>query len=216
MHKSASQKDNLNALKLLRENGIYTEAGFIWFDDMTTISELRENCDLMIADDWMVTKTFSEMYAVRGTAFANRLLAEKKIDDDTSILGNYPYRISNEKARVVYSVLRKHWEGPYAYLYDMASNPVKSFLALSDDEYGSFHTFYVEVHKKELLFVDDLLGVLEEGGSAEDANRLLGQYTERSFEWYEDFDLRLRAHYLLSGLRYNVVRNPFRERMPIL
>lgn len=95
MHKLASLKDNERAINIFKKLGHYMQAGFILFDNKTTMQELTENLEFLTKNIHLVSKgIFSEMYAAVGTSFTNKNIKSSK----EKFCANNLYLIEEEKA----------------------------------------------------------------------------------------------------------------------
>ena len=146
MGKLASLEDNFNALKCFREHGYYVQAGFILFDNKTTLDELKENCSFMRDNVDLVTKgIFSEMFAAEGTDFTNNLGDEK----GNPFSSNRLYEIEDENARKVYIILKK-WQSNHIEIYDKVIDPISAPKAIELYRMKKYHELMMQM--KEVDF----------------------------------------------------------------
>ncbi len=158
MNKGANLQQNLNALDLFKKYHIYVQAGQILFDPETTLQELNENYQYMKKYDWIISKgVFTEMFAAEGTSFTKLIDKKHWKTSNTHQMGNYKYRIIDEKVNNAHDALKK-WHILHMGLYDKAIDPLTSPKALSKEELKIFYDIYMKIRHKNLEIMG---GVLE-------------------------------------------------------
>lgn len=202
MAKLASIKDNERALKIFKKNNIYVQAGFILFDDKTTIKELEENYKFLKKYVWMVSKgIFSEMYAAVGTVFTKNANLESK----NKFSSNNLYLVKNEDSLKVYNYLKK-WQLHHSKVYDMVIDPISAPKAIAVSKMKKYYKLMIKMKKIDLAFMKDVLRVVKEGGALES----LYQAYERKYKTsFEKINKKAEEFYLQDGLLYDANINGF-------
>ncbi|WP_425756280.1 B12-binding domain-containing radical SAM protein [Ihubacter sp. rT4E-8] len=194
---------NQCALDIFKQKGIYVQAGFILFDDLTTMSELRTNLIYLKKNMWIVMKgIFSEIFAAEGTAYSNYLLKSGKITGKK--YGNYTYSISDSKASIVYSYL-KRWHLLQEEFYDKLIDPISAPKALTPLQYKMFFELYLQVHQNDVAFFEQVLDCVETGDSMLKCDQMI---LLRKESLNKDFD-KVNHLYDLVGLEYSAKYNIF-------
>lgn len=155
MAKKSNVTRNQRALDIFSKYDIYVQAGFIMFDDVTTINELWENLSFLKKNMQIITKgIFTEMYAAEGTPYARKLLKEN--GHLQKRYGNYMYKIKNIKTQKVYTYLKK-WHIQLAEFYDKLIDPISAPKALKFEEYRLFYDLYYNFHQLDVGFFEFVL-----------------------------------------------------------
>lgn len=209
MGKSAKLEDNLKALTIFEKHGIYVQAGHILFDHGTTIDELEENYQFLLAYKWTILKgIFTEMYAADGTPFTKLLENKSMLAPDKNGLGNNQYEVQDPRARIVYKAL-KMWHKSHIGIYDMTIDAISAPKALSKEELALFHPLCVELREKDLEVMREILDQVHEGLLEEDVLELTHAKIESSRDWYDRFQKKVLQAYDRTGLVYDADKNPF-------
>lgn len=208
MNKGANLQQNLNALDLLKKYHIYVQAGQILFDPETTLQELNENYQYMKKYDWIISKgVFTEMFAAEGTSFTKLIDKKHWKTSNTHQMGNYKYRIIDEKVNNAHDALKK-WHISHMGLYDKAIDPLTSPKALSKEELKIFYDIYMKIRHKDLEIMG---GVLErvENHDREMLMSYIEQANIQNSEFYKNINKEVSQAYKLCNLQYDAKINPF-------
>ncbi|MBI5220656.1 MAG: hypothetical protein HY978_02360 [Candidatus Liptonbacteria bacterium] len=166
MKKSATLQDNVNALAMLQQHRVYVQMGMILFDQVTTMTELRENHSFLSSLNWPVTKgIFTEMYAAEGTPFSELLSAQGRVLD--SNFGNRQYRREHPRVEEVYRALRA-WHQSHCQIYDHAINPISAPKAIPSAGYDEYRGLCIRLHRWDVEFFGDVLDLVERSTGAID------------------------------------------------
>lgn len=197
MKKQASLSDNETALNIFKKNDIYVQAGFILFDDNTTINELEENFQFLERYIWLVTKgIFSEMYAAEGTQFTKNL----QIKNSNKYASNNIYKVKDLKARIVYDALKK-WQLHHSKIYDMVIDPISAPKDIPINEMKKYYDLMIEMKKVDLLYMREVLDCVNEDIDVEGVfekylqryNSVFQKIYETVIEYYENDKLNYDA-----------------------
>lgn len=181
MAKRASVQDNKKALAIFKKNKIYVQAGFILFDNKTTLMELNENYKFLKKYKWLISKgIFSEMFAASGTIFTKQLSSNSK-----SIASNYAYIVENEESRKVYTYLKK-WQARHSKVYDMVIDPISAPKDLDIREMKKYHTLMVKMKKIDLKFMKMCLDFAHSNKDFELLYKFFCQKYDRQFNNIRD------------------------------
>lgn len=203
MGKRANSVINQCALDIFKKKGIYVQAGFILFDDLTTMSELRTNLIHLKRNMWIIMKgIFSEMFAAEGTTYSNYLLKNGKVTGKK--YGNYTYFINDPKTSMVYSYL-KRWHLLQEEFYDKLIDPISAPKALTPLQYEMFYKLYLQVHQNDVAFFELVLNCVETGDSMLKCEQMI---LSRKESLNEDCD-KVNYLYDLAELEYSAKYNIF-------
>lgn len=197
--KRASFEDNEHALSVFKNNKILVQAGFMLFDDRTSINELKENLRFLKKHDEIIIKgIFSETYAAEGTVFGKYI--KRKYGNFTyKKNGNYQYPIIDTDARKVYKIL-KNYQIKNSWLYDKLIDPISAPKALkSINEYYKFYDLYKIVHNLDLNFFEL---VLEEYNKVTDIDKFVDTFLNQSRVFQEDINYNLNKLYKNNNLNF--------------
>jgi len=202
MGKLASLEDNFNALKCFRQHGYYVQAGFILFDDKTTLDEIKANYSFMSDNVDLVTKgIFSEMFAAEGTEFTNNLGDEK----GNQFSSNRLYEIENENARKVYIYLKK-WQSNHIEIYDKVIDPISAPKAIELHRMKKYHRLMMRMKEVDLMFMQDLTMQVECSG---DLDAIYNSYLQRYAAFFKGCKIKVDRFYQEDGLQYDADTNKF-------
>lgn len=202
MHKLASIKDNERAINVFKKLGLYMQAGFILFDNKTTIQELNENLKFLTKNIDLVSKgIFSEMYAAVGTTFTNKNAKNLK----EKFCANNLYLIEDEKARQVYENLKK-WQRHHSKVYDMVIDPISAPKAIPVEEMKKYHKLMVMMKKVDLAFMKDTIVCVSEEKNVED---VYNNYEKKYSRFFNDIFATVNELYKKDGLIYDANINGF-------
>lgn len=209
MGKSANLEQNVKALEVFKKHGMYVQAGHILFDHSTTMDELEENYEFMNRFIWTISKgIFTEMYAAEGTPFTKRLQNIGILDRDKNGLGNNKYTVLNEDSRKVYYSLRA-WQKSHSRIYDMTIDPISAPKALDEHELQLFHPLCIELRKKDLVFMRNVLDMVHESIGEKEIMLFTQQEIIDTQSWYEKFAEKVNKVYEKTNLKYDADDNPF-------
>ena len=206
MGKSATVHDNLTALALLKEYGIYVQMGMILFDHMTNIGELEENYNFLTTHDWVVTKgIFTEMFAAQGTPFTRNLLKKDllKVGLDNQ---NYSFDVQDSTARRVHHLL-KEWHRAHAQTYDWVIDSISAPKVLPDEGYKEVHILCRELLHLDLMFFRTVLDFVKTDQKGDE--RLLAEEISTHAHQYITIRNATDGIYRTYDLVYDGILNPF-------
>lgn len=208
MNKSAQIDSNKNALDIFKKYNILVQAGFILFDDKTTLDELKENYIFLREYNEIVIKgIFSEMFAANGTIFTKRLENQGKIKM-VEIYENNKYEITDEKVKMLYNYI-KRWHKIHMRVYDKIVDPISTPKAISIKSQSNFYDIYMSIKDIDISFLGCIIELVEKG------------YNKVNIEnWFVEYDLKTRQKYVIAndmsnklyddlGLNYDATLNPF-------
>jgi tRNA A37 methylthiotransferase MiaB len=202
MGKLASLKDNSNALECFRQFDYYVQAGFILFDDKTTLNELKENYVFMDKHIDLVTKgIFSEMFAAEGTNFTNNLRNKVKKKFSSNTL----YELENESVRKVHTYLRK-WQSNHIRIYDKLIDPISTPKAIELNRMKKYHELMMKMKKIDLSFMQCIIEQVECSG---DLDALLHSYLREYAPFFEECMVKVNHYYQEDELQYDADINKF-------
>jgi radical SAM superfamily enzyme YgiQ (UPF0313 family) len=202
MGKLASIRDNHYAIDCFRKNGYYVQAGFILFDDKTTMQELKENHAFLSENIDLVSKgIFSEMFAAEGTAFTDRL----KLGDSETLASNRLYQVQDMNARKVYDHL-KRWQAQHSKIYDKVIDPISAPKAIPVSNMRKYHELMMLMKKVDLRYMKDLISEVEGNG---DIESLFNEYTQKFTPLFENCKTSVDDYYISDGLQYDADINQF-------
>lgn len=203
MAKKSNVESNQNALDIFSKYTIYVQAGFILFDDATTMEELWENLLFLKRNKQIITKgIFTEMYAAEGTPYSKKLLNENSSLQKK--YGNYIYELKDSKVQKVYVYL-KRWHMQLAEFYDKLIDPISAPKALMPNEYKLFYSLYCNVHQVDLNFFENVLRSVD---SNSDEEVIFNLIKERSVTLLEDMK-KVNKLYDTVNLKYDASYNIF-------
>lgn len=210
MHKYENASNNQQALDIFEKNNILVQAGFILFDDMTTMKELRENLEFLKKNKKIIIKgIFSEMYAAEGSDYANYII--NKYPDCVRKNGNYVYEIQDLFARKVYYLL-KIYQRKNCLFYDKLIDPISAPKALNDiNEYFKIYNLYLEVHKIDLDYFEYILNLVNEDSTIDENQfeKICDNYILSNKEKIENINNRLSEIYLDNKLEFSATISRF-------
>ena len=207
MAKGASIQQNCDALDLFKKHDFYVQAGQILFDPYTTVFELQENYEYMRKYDWVISKgIFTEMFAATGTAFQRRVVHDNITTNTNPLLGNYNYRVLDNKARIVYNAL-KCWHTAHMAFYDKAIDPLTSPKALNKDEMSDFYQEYLKIRHIDLDVMGKVLDLISR--SADNVMNFVETALIKYAKFFEHQEQQIDKLYQKSKLTYNANVNPF-------
>ena len=202
MAKRASVEDNEKALKIFKDNDIYVQAGFILFDDKTTIQELEENYEFLSRYIWLVTKgIFSEMYAAVGTQFTKNA----KLENDNKYFSNNIYLVKDLNARKVYDSL-KAWQLHHSKIYDMVIDPISAPKDIPIKDMKKYYDLMIQMKKIDLLYMREILDCVQKNSNTQN---VLTKYCEKYDEQFKEIYEIVVRYYNEDGLEYDADINGF-------
>lgn len=202
MAKLASIEDNERALQIFKDNGIYVQAGFILFDNKTTMNELKENYHFMNKHKWLVSKgIFSEMFAAVGTQFTK----SAGLENDNKFASNNIYQIEDDDARQVYTYM-KRWQAHHSKVYDMVIDPISAPKAIPVPDMKKYYDLMIQMKTIDLDFMKELLECVEHNQNPEELYTL---YEQKYTKLMQDIMQKVGEYYMLDGLEYNAGTNGF-------
>ena len=208
MAKSASIADNLAALEMLEQNGIYVQMGMILFDPETTMDELRENLEFLKSHRWPVTKgIFTEMFAAEGTAFTRKLHSRGMLSQSTQTQ-NYVYTVQDHQAQRVYAML-KAWHRSHSVVYDWVIDSLTAPKVLPDVGYSKVHSLVQRLQTLDLLFFEHALERASSTAHEDTDIEYVRNAIIRLQRAFTEIEAAINILYAAYGLTYNAVPNPF-------
>ena len=209
MNKQASLRQNLDALAIFKQYGMYVTVGYILFDHLTTIDELWQNLEGMRQHRWTICKgVFSEMFAAEGTSYSKLLARRGLLQVDSSGLGNHQYQVADPAARAVYHAL-KRWHRSYMPLNDKLLEPLIHPKQLDPWELELFYSLYRTLRGRDFDLLERLLMLAEAGASGPSLLEFVDSEIASTLAWRTDFDARVDHAYARTHLVYAADPNPF-------
>jgi radical SAM superfamily enzyme YgiQ (UPF0313 family) len=204
MGKSASPEDNLEALEMLTQNGIYVTMGMILFDPDTTMDELWTNLEFLKSHPWPVTKgVFTEMYAAQGTPFTSKLDRRGLLSPTD---GTNSYDIRDQQARRAYSLL-KRWHRSHCDTYDWVIDSLTAPKVLPDEGYDGTYALYQRLRELDLWFFSKALNHVVGNPGGDDEVSM--ESTESTSDNFASIAKEIGSLYALYGLKREATPNPF-------
>jgi radical SAM superfamily enzyme YgiQ (UPF0313 family) len=197
-NKNTTVEENLRAVKILEDLGIYVQMGFILIDPWVTIEEMEEEVEFLERTRWVVTKGIcTSLFAAEGTPITEQI--KESVEGLRKEGSNYIYEVQNPKAREVHEALRL-WSRSNSEIYDRAIDPISAPKAIPDEYYKEFHELCVQLKDRDIQIFSDLIRL-----SKEDVE--LGPYINQTIIDVEEENARISERieklYALSGLKYN-------------
>lgn len=153
--KGTTVKQNLIALKILRDNNIYVQMGHIMFDPFTTISEIKRELFFLEKNKFAITKGIcTELFAAEGTKITERIKSESKISGKNGT--NYQYKILNPESRKFFMAL-KIWSNNNSELYNKTIDPISSPKNIPLIAYRQFHKECISLKEMDIYVAKKLL-----------------------------------------------------------
>jgi len=209
MGKMATVENNFNALKIFKDNNIYVQAGYILFDNKTTINELKENCIFLSDNVHLISKgIFSEMFAAEGTEFTNAL----GIENNAKFSSNKLYKVNDPLSRIVHFYLKK-WQSNHADVYDKVIDPISAPKALPSDSMLKYHDLMVSMKKIDIKFMSELIECVE---TNKDPNVLYASYFKKYNSFFTMCSEIVNKYYEDDGINYDADENSFVKHMHTL
>jgi len=201
MGKIANPEQNKKALDILKKHNVYVQMGFILFDYGTTLSELRENHEMMNKYSWTISRgVFSEMFAGKGIPYTE-LLCKKGIIKGDKHLMNYSYEIQDNKAKMVHKAL-KDWHVSHMRMYNMVIEPINKPRILSDAGVAAFYNLYLDIRQRDLDFMKDVLDIVENDKSSQYLNNFVCTSIEKCSQWFKEYNDKIEELFALEGIPY--------------
>lgn len=203
-NKNTTVEQNLEAVKILEELGIYVQMGFILIDPWITVEELEEEVTFLEKTRWVVTKGIcTSLFAAEGTPVTEDM--KKNIKGLRKEGANYLYEVQDPKARAIHEALRL-WSRANSEIYDKAIDPISAPKAIDYEYYGKFHEICVELKDRDIQVLKELIELSNKGASLDVyISSRLEQVREDNIEIEE----RIDKLYVLSGLQYNSNKNKY-------
>ncbi len=202
MAKLASLEDNEKALKIFKNHDIYVQAGFILFDNKTTIKELEENYKFLRTHIDLVSKgIFSEMYAAVGTQFTKNV----KNESFDKFASNNLYLVEDKSARVVYNYMKK-WQHHHSHTYDMVIDPISAPKDIPVNEMKKYHKLMIIMKSIDLDFMRDILGCVKNN---ENPEVIYNFYVKKYDNIFSSIENQVNIYYYNDGLNYDAYENSF-------
>ncbi|MFA4818777.1 MAG: radical SAM protein [Patescibacteria group bacterium] len=210
MNKSSSLEQNLNALAMLEENGIYVVMNLILFDHSTTWSELKENLFYLNKFSWPVIKgLFTEMYAAEGTAYSRLLKKRGELLPNSNFM-NRQYNLVNHDVGVIYTCLKK-WHKSHSAVYDHAINVIAAPKNLPDYGYQKYFRVYRPLYDLDLQFFAKLISLLEQSAHKQlpQALEFTNNFITNTKQIFATVEGEVTDLDLDFGISYQAESNPF-------
>ncbi len=202
MGKLASLEDNKRALAIFKDNNIYVQAGFILFDDQTTIKELEENYEFLKDNLWLVSKgIFSEMFAAAGTAFTKKA----KLESKDKYFANNLYKVKDEKARMVYDAMKK-WQANHAKTYDMVIDPISAPKDIPVENMEKYYKLMLVMKQIDLEFMGAILSAVN---SEKNWQEVYDEFFAKYTDVFVDINKTALEYNQQEGLNYDAEENGF-------
>lgn len=209
MAKGASVEQNCTALDLFKKHNFYVQAGQILFDPYTTLDELQENYEYMRKYDWIISKgVFTEMFAATGTSFQQKVSQNHIATSENPFLGNYNYRILDDKAMIAYDAL-KRWHTVHMAFYDKAIDPLTSPKALTRKEMEDFYAEYLKIRLLDLDVMCRILDLVDSNARAPIVANFVEKAIENNKLFFHKQETKTDELYRKARLRYKATTNPF-------
>lgn len=209
MAKGASVEQNCMALDLFKKHDFYVQAGQILFDPYTTLVELQENYEYMRKYDWIISKgVFTEMFAATGTAFQQKVSRNNIVTSENPVLGNYNYRILDDRAKIAYDAL-KRWHTVHMAFYDKAIDPLTSPKALTKSEMADFYAEYLKIRQLDLDIMCKILDLVDSNASATTVASFVEKSIENNRRFFYKQESKTDELYRKAHLQYKAAANPF-------
>ncbi|MDR0404997.1 MAG: B12-binding domain-containing radical SAM protein [Oscillospiraceae bacterium] len=201
MGKIANPEQNKKALDIFKKHDVYVQMGHILFDYGTTLSELKENYEMMSKYSWTICRgVFSEMFAAKGTPYTQLLYKKGLIKGDIRLM-NYYYEIKDVQAKMVYDAL-KEWHISHMRMYNMVIEPINKPRVLSDEGLATFYNLYLDIRKQDLDFMGKVINIVEKGESPEYLNYFIKTSIEKTSLWFNDYNDKVEELFVLEGISY--------------
>lgn len=208
MNKSAKLKSNKNALEIFKKYDILVQAGFILFDDKTTLDEIKENYIFLKEHDEIIIKgIFSEMFAANGTIFTKRLEKESKIKS-VEIYENNKYDITDKKVKILYDYI-KRWHKLHMRIYDKIVDPISTPKAISSKYAKEFYDVYMSIKNIDISFLGTIISLVEKGYDVGKIENFFVEYDLNTRDKYIVASNKADLLYEYVGLKYDAKLNPF-------
>ena len=209
--KHADVETNHYSMGTLLELGYLVQAGFILFDNATSLEELCMNFDALNKYRTAVFRgIYSEMFAAPGTSFTRSLQRRQMISFSSN--GNATYLVEDPMAETIRGSLRR-WQKEYGTLADRITDPISSPKALCAAEMKECHSVYLEMRDKDLDFFGKLLEIACEAFSVRVFERQAYDLTSVCLEESKDFreylDDKIRRVHRDFDIRYQGGGNVF-------
>lgn len=208
MNKSAKLSSNKNALNIFKKYGILVQAGFILFDDKTTLSEIKENCIFLKEHNEIIIKgIFSEMFAANGTIYTKRLERECKIKS-VEIYENNKYDIIDENVKILYNYV-KRWHKLHMSIYDKIVDPISTPKAIDSKEAKEFYEIYMSIKNIDISFLESIITLVEKKCRVKEIENFFMEYVLGTRDKYIIASDKANLLYEKLNLKYDAKLNPF-------
>ncbi len=209
-NKRASVKDNINALRIFKKHMIYVQCGFILFDRLTTIGELKENARYLREFSWVISKgIFTVLYATEGTMFTRRLKDDfkNKSNELRRENENYIYSFIDDSVANVYEALNS-WQKHYSELYDLVIDPLTAPKDISLNSYEVLYQIYLRIREVDLSILEGLLEKNRYNSKIVSCDYIEKKIMETQ-EYYEEISVEVSDVYLREKLQYSGIKNKY-------
>ena len=205
--KHTTVAQNLKAVKILKELGIYVQMGFILFDPWVTLKELEQEYIFLEQTKWCVTKGIcSSLFTPDGTKIT------EKIRKSCGFIGkkgsNFIYEIQDKKTSNIYKTLNM-WSRNSADLYNMAIDPISAPKNVSSDILKKFHDICCQLRDLDMYVFKRLLTLAKQKKRQSYLIRFVEKQIISSSNFYIKKELETRRLYGLAGLPYKVYSNKY-------
>ena len=202
MHKLASIEDNEKAIEIFDKLGLYMQAGFILFDNKTTLKELEENHRFLQKHIELVSKgIFSEMFAAVGTEFTAKNIKE----DGQKFCSNNLYLVEDLDARQVYDNLKK-WQKHHSRVYDMVIDPISAPKAIPIQEMKKYYKIMIDLKQIDLNFMKDTISAVKVKQNIDEVYKV---YEKKFSPYFDEVQNLVEKFYEKDGLVYDANINGF-------
>ena len=196
--KNTTVAQNLRAVRILEELGIYAQMGFILFDPWVTLKELKQEFIFLKKVKWGITKGIStSLFTPEGTEITERIKHSCGFKGKSG--SNYIYEIQEKKARDVYKAL-KTWSKNSIDLYDMAIDPISAPKVVSPQLLKEFYKIYCKFRDHDMDIFETLIDLSEKGKSYSSLIKFVKDEIKASADFYICQESKIKKLYKLSGL----------------
>ncbi len=197
-HKGTTVEENLQALKVLKKYGIFTQMGFIMFDPFVTLEEIEQELDCLEAETWAVTKGIcTSLFAAQGTPITERIqLAGQSLTFDN---GNYKYEIIDPGARELYRLLRI-WVRDSGPVYDLVTDPISAPKNISVPQMEELRLIAREMKETDIIIARNFIARIRQ--SKTDMGSVTG-YLQTFYKRLSEIQGMIIEFYKINGLLLN-------------
>ena len=205
--KGTTVNQNLEAIKILKNLGIYVQMGFILFDPFVTVKELEKELNFLYKTQWAVTKGICTiLFAAEGTPITTRIKREVGFIKKRGT--NYIYRIIDDRARAIYEALRL-WNRSNSQLYEMAIDPISAPKVVTPEMFYQFHNICAQFKKLDLETLEELIRKAKKGCARRQLKRFIREKIVQDSKLIRSLWKETEKLYHRTGLKYKASRNKY-------